>query len=298
MQFLPLQPTSQRQHIDEINARHVITMTSSGACLARVADASWARTCEAIRRCAPGIGSLGEARTWCESGWHDTCPEPSDATEQSSTPRSPRSFPESSFRPPSYRSNPASPFTPSVASPVAAHSPNPEPAAESPSLPLADRSHGNRAIQSSAQSDLYSDYYTGVTDSTQGVGDQVTPQHFSTDHLANAESGHRAPPPGITSEQQNHQQQNQIIPMSSSNTVMENHIATHRTSPSPRNIMGREAILPSRQTPSPMSSHQTRAHIAAARTRPVTPNSSSSKSSSWVGKGLRRLSMPSFTSNW
>lgn len=274
-------------------------MTSSGACLARVADASWTRTCEAIRRCAPGIGRLGEARAWCESGRQDTSSEPavsSNATEQSSTPRSLRPFPDPPYRPPSHRSNPGSPSTPPTASPVATHFPavaTPEPVAESPPSSLTDGPPRNRAVQSSAQSDLYSDYYTGTTESTPCVEDQATPQHFAEDHLTDVERDYPAPH-GMAFGQQNHQPQYQGVTMSSSNTVIENHITTHRTPP--RNITSREAILPPRPTPSPMSSSQPRAHIAAIRTRPVTPNNS--RSSSWVGKGLRRLSMPSFTSNW
>ena len=43
-------------------------MFSVGAALARVTDATWVRTCEGVKRCAPGIGRVGEARVFCEVG--------------------------------------------------------------------------------------------------------------------------------------------------------------------------------------------------------------------------------------
>ena len=269
-------------------------MTSSGARLARVADASWTRTCEAIRRCAPGIGRLGEARAWCESGWHDSYPEPVVTSDtslagQPVTTGASRPFPEP-LRPPS---DPV--FTPSIVSPVATRSPtgpNTEPMASSPPSPLANHSHGNRPVQASTQSDLYSDYYTGVTDPA-GVVDQSAPQDAFKDHPADSERDHPVLPASNFPEQD----QDQGVMMGGSNRVVEDHIATRRRRSSNRNIPSRESTFPSRQTPSPLHSTQPRVHIMAARTRPVTPNSLSPRSPSWVGKGLRRFSMPSFTSN-
>jgi hypothetical protein len=39
------------------------------ACLARLTDAEWLRSCENVRRFAPTIGQLGEWRVFCEGGW-------------------------------------------------------------------------------------------------------------------------------------------------------------------------------------------------------------------------------------
>jgi len=170
-----------------------------------------------------------------------------------------------------------------VAPPLLAHSPT-TPNAEPPPSRLADGSHGNRSVLSSGQSDLYSDYYT-TPDLEPGIGDQFESQLCRKD---GAKSAHPVSSDGMASGRENYQDDHSVM----MSDLKENHGMTQFPS-STRHVVGRETISPSRQTPSPLYSGQAKAHIVAARTRPATPTSSSSR---WAGKGLRRFSMPSFTS--
>jgi hypothetical protein len=68
----PLNPRSAHAH--SVNHRHTTVMFSIGACISRLADATWIRTCEGVKRCAPGIGRVGEARVFCETGWLGNVP--------------------------------------------------------------------------------------------------------------------------------------------------------------------------------------------------------------------------------
>ncbi|KAL0954444.1 hypothetical protein HGRIS_003421 [Hohenbuehelia grisea] len=63
-------------HALQITQRHVATTQNVAACLSRVADAEWLRSCESVRRFAPTVGQLGEWRALCEGGW--TGPSPQD----------------------------------------------------------------------------------------------------------------------------------------------------------------------------------------------------------------------------
>ncbi|KAG1841675.1 hypothetical protein DFJ58DRAFT_807839 [Suillus subalutaceus] len=67
-----------------VTQQHTLTTYSVAACLSRVADAEWARTCESIRRFSPSIGSLGEWRALCEGAW--TGPLPNGLPDISPTP--------------------------------------------------------------------------------------------------------------------------------------------------------------------------------------------------------------------
>lgn len=143
---------------------------------------------------------------------------------------------------------------------------------------LADGSHGNRSVLSSGQSDLYSDYYATAPDSEPGIGDQSESQLRPKD---GSKSAHPVSSDGMASGRENYQDDHSVM----MRDLKENHGMTQFPS-STRHVAGRE-------TPSPLYSGQAKAHIVAARTRPATPTSSSSR---WAGKGLRRFSMPSFTS--
>ena len=55
--------------------RHISTTYSVAACLCRIADAEWHRTCESVRRFSPTIGQLNEWRPFCEGGWQGSIPE-------------------------------------------------------------------------------------------------------------------------------------------------------------------------------------------------------------------------------
>lgn len=63
-------------HALNITQRHSSTTYSVAACLSRIADAEWLRTCEGVRRFSPTVGHLGEWRALCEGGW--TGPVPQD----------------------------------------------------------------------------------------------------------------------------------------------------------------------------------------------------------------------------
>ncbi|TFK40415.1 hypothetical protein BDQ12DRAFT_734393 [Crucibulum laeve] len=62
-------------HTLNVTQRHTTTTYSVAACLARIADAEWLRTCEGVRRFAPTIGQLGEWRSLCEGGWTGPLPQ-------------------------------------------------------------------------------------------------------------------------------------------------------------------------------------------------------------------------------
>lgn len=59
-----------------ISQRHSSTTFSVAACVSRLADCEWIRSCEGVRRFAPTVGPLGEYRALCEGGWSG--PMPSD----------------------------------------------------------------------------------------------------------------------------------------------------------------------------------------------------------------------------
>lgn len=58
-----------------VTQRHTSTTYSVAACLSRIADAEWLRSCEAVKRFAPTIGFLGEYRAYCEGGWSGSPPK-------------------------------------------------------------------------------------------------------------------------------------------------------------------------------------------------------------------------------
>ncbi|KAJ7170732.1 hypothetical protein C8R43DRAFT_980811 [Mycena crocata] len=63
-------------HTLQVTQRHTSTTYSVAACVSRVADAEWLRTCEGVRRFSPTIGPLGEWRALCEGGWTGPFPPP------------------------------------------------------------------------------------------------------------------------------------------------------------------------------------------------------------------------------
>ncbi|KAJ7494795.1 hypothetical protein B0H11DRAFT_1802323 [Mycena galericulata] len=63
-------------HTLQVTQRHVSTTYSVAACVSRVADAEWLRSCESVRRFSPTIGPLGEWRSLCEGGWTGALPPP------------------------------------------------------------------------------------------------------------------------------------------------------------------------------------------------------------------------------
>ncbi|KAG2347799.1 hypothetical protein BDR05DRAFT_926462 [Suillus weaverae] len=67
-----------------VTQQHTSTTCSVAACLSKVADAEWVRTCESIRRFSPSIGPLGEWRALCEGAW--TGPLPDDLPDISPAP--------------------------------------------------------------------------------------------------------------------------------------------------------------------------------------------------------------------
>lgn len=64
-----------RNHVLSVTQRHTTTTYSVAACLSRVADAEWQRSCESIRRFSPTVGPLGEWRALCEGGWLGSIPQ-------------------------------------------------------------------------------------------------------------------------------------------------------------------------------------------------------------------------------
>ncbi|CCM04677.1 uncharacterized protein FIBRA_06863 [Fibroporia radiculosa] len=66
-----------------ITQRHNNVMHILAACLSRVADGEWLRSCEGVRRFSPTIGPLGEIRAYCEGGWSGAMPSGLPETLQS-----------------------------------------------------------------------------------------------------------------------------------------------------------------------------------------------------------------------
>jgi hypothetical protein len=75
-------------HAVFVSHKHSTTTMNVAACLARIADAEWLRSCENVRRFAPTVGRLGESRAYCEGGW--------------TSPRPPNLLGENGFREPSF----------------------------------------------------------------------------------------------------------------------------------------------------------------------------------------------------
>jgi hypothetical protein len=63
-------------HSLNVSQRHTATTYGVAACLSRLADSEWQRSCECVRRFSPTIGPLGQWKALCEGGW--TGPVPSD----------------------------------------------------------------------------------------------------------------------------------------------------------------------------------------------------------------------------
>ncbi|KAK7033167.1 hypothetical protein R3P38DRAFT_2921141 [Favolaschia claudopus] len=79
-------------HALQVTQRHTTTTYSVAACVSRVADAEWLRTCEGVRRFSPTVGPLGEWRALCEGGWNG--PLPPDLVDPDDPPESGPSNPE------------------------------------------------------------------------------------------------------------------------------------------------------------------------------------------------------------
>ncbi|KAI6024747.1 hypothetical protein BKA83DRAFT_10504 [Pisolithus microcarpus] len=88
----PEMSQEKHNHAMYVAQQHASTMFGVAACLARIADAEWARTCESMRRFAPTIGPLGEWRALCEGTWSgplpDDLPDASSPRAQVLTPHS------------------------------------------------------------------------------------------------------------------------------------------------------------------------------------------------------------------
>lgn len=71
-----------------VTQRQTSTNYSVAACVSRVADAQWLRTCEGVRRFSPVVGQLGEWRALCEGGWTGPIPKdlPNDSDQETRPP--------------------------------------------------------------------------------------------------------------------------------------------------------------------------------------------------------------------
>ncbi|KAI0951608.1 hypothetical protein AcW1_008612 [Taiwanofungus camphoratus] len=64
----------KHNHALFVTQRHSATIYSVAACLSRVADSEWLRSCEGVRRFSPTVGQLGEWRAFCEGAWSGAVP--------------------------------------------------------------------------------------------------------------------------------------------------------------------------------------------------------------------------------
>jgi hypothetical protein len=58
-----------------VTQKHTSATYSVAACLSRIADTEWVRSCEEVRRFSPTVGQLGEWRSLCEGGWTGSIPQ-------------------------------------------------------------------------------------------------------------------------------------------------------------------------------------------------------------------------------
>jgi hypothetical protein len=95
--FTALVHTIYSNHALLVTQKHTLATNSVAACLSRIADTEWLRSCEEVRRFASKIGQLGEWRALCEGGWTGAIPQdlPSldEKPEQSSGPGNTQSNP-------------------------------------------------------------------------------------------------------------------------------------------------------------------------------------------------------------
>ncbi|KDQ15943.1 hypothetical protein BOTBODRAFT_173603 [Botryobasidium botryosum FD-172 SS1] len=61
-------------HTIFVSQHHTTSIFSVGSCLSRLADGEWVRSCEAVKKCAPAIGKVGEWRAFCEGVWSGNKP--------------------------------------------------------------------------------------------------------------------------------------------------------------------------------------------------------------------------------
>lgn len=61
-------------HSLNVTQRHTATTYGVAACLSRLADSEWQRSCECVRRFSPTIGPLGQWKALCEGGWTGAVP--------------------------------------------------------------------------------------------------------------------------------------------------------------------------------------------------------------------------------
>ncbi|EMD33318.1 hypothetical protein CERSUDRAFT_126091 [Gelatoporia subvermispora B] len=145
-----------------VTQKHSTTIYNLAACLSRVADAEWLRSCEGVRRFAPTVGQLGEWRALCEGGWSGPVPpnlvdaQPSDS--QTDTLHTPVSTDKNST---AESDNGSRAVTPSLEKPI------PEYTSRNPS----EQGQGSsRAVTPSGQSPI------------------PPPQYFAASHEQNADN--------------------------------------------------------------------------------------------------------------
>ncbi|KAF7327727.1 hypothetical protein MKEN_00352300 [Mycena kentingensis (nom. inval.)] len=140
----------KHNHTLQVTQRHITTTYSVAACLSRIADAEWMRTCEGVRRFSPTIGPLGEWRALCEGGWTGALPPPLVDPDPDSEPAYEKDdrqeeLPNTmrNLEPPSYEREQTSPATTPLSSPRPPRSQLPPPSSFEPPRPLVDPNSGS-----------------------------------------------------------------------------------------------------------------------------------------------------------
>ncbi|KZP25095.1 hypothetical protein FIBSPDRAFT_783504 [Athelia psychrophila] len=64
----------KHNHALSVSKKHTLATHNVAACLSRIADAEWTRSCEHVRRFSPVVGHLNEWRMYCEGGWNGSVP--------------------------------------------------------------------------------------------------------------------------------------------------------------------------------------------------------------------------------
>lgn len=322
-------------------------MISSSACLARLAESAWLRTCEALRRSGPGVGPLSAARAWCESGM-EHLEDPSTHQHQfggSDLSPDSRPVPHPAFRPPSYQAKSVShePVEADVMNSRGYSVPEStfKPSASGPSRHMPSE-RGSRLVDSSSTSEISLEYYSTAGADPAEAGLQAT-SSSPRERLVSNNDGQREysrrnkvrdregdgvdTTSAVRPALQMYHNTSQDLLVNHHQKLQDTESNRDSFSPRSRTTLSSEDLVQGYESPrmplaiprtyspiihsgssattlnfrgtdaSEYSFEPRRAAVSGTKIRPVTPNLPATNSPSWVGKGLRRLSMPTFTSN-
>ncbi|KAF8310023.1 hypothetical protein DL93DRAFT_2084981 [Clavulina sp. PMI_390] len=274
-------------------------MVSSGACIARLADAAWTRSCDSLRRAAPGVGNVGTARAWCEGGLDSYASLPTEG-EAYPVPGDP------AFRPPSYRSNSAAPSSPTT--PMDYKNRASMPSSDAPDHAQEDRDHLQPGLSMDAGSSGASEPSVASVEQTSTDIPEAPVEVFEASEMSDSDRRRLSSSPRSfrADTLESNATARPLSPMhrkpSPSPMPYPAPQRYNSQTPSPSTPRRRLPVTPNGMPdyfssvspqPLPMPSYD---YAGSSRLRPPTPTLAYTKnqSQSKIGRGLRRLSLPSF----